>query len=91
MTTQKEFIEAVSEKMSVKKSEAEKMVNVFLEVVEQAILEDGKIKVGSHFSLEVVNRAERKGRNPQTGEELVIPAKRDVKAKIYKSLKDLVK
>jgi nucleoid DNA-binding protein len=91
MKTKNEFIEGISLRLEVKKIEAEKILNTFLEVIEQALLEDGEVKIGNHFALEVKTQKARKARNPKTGEDIYVPSKKVVKAKIFKSLKDLIK
>ena len=46
---------------------------------------------GEQVSFKVVERSERKGRNPRTGEECLIPASRVVKFTPGKALKEAVK
>ena len=41
-------------------------------------------------TFEVSERAERTGRNPQTGKEMVIPASKSPKFKAGKALKDMI-
>ena len=69
-----EMITKVAEKFECTKKDAEGYVEFILDTCAKAALEDGKVRIGTH-RFERVERAERKGRNPKTGEELVIPAK----------------
>ena len=48
------------------------------------------MKLVGHFSLEVKERKARKGRNPQTGKEIRIPAKKAVKFSVGKALAEKV-
>ncbi len=50
-----------------------------------------KVQLVGFGSFEVRERAERKGRNPQTREEIIIPASKVPVFKVGKALKDAVK
>ena len=59
--------------------------------VQRARFEIGVVFVLPHFGrLVLANRKARMGRNPQTGEPIKIPAKRVVKFRLAKSIKDAV-
>lgn len=58
-------------------------------IIECAI-EDGAVNIGSAVKLEKRSRAERTGRNPQSGESMVIPAQHYLAAKMLKAGKDLL-
>ena len=49
-----------------------------------------KIQLVGFGTFEVSERAERTGRNPQSGKEMVIPASKAPKFKAGKALKDMV-
>ena len=67
------------------------VVDVFEQLEELAIKEARNIFVLPHFGrLVLANRKARMGRNPATGEEIKIPAKRVVKFRLAKSIKDAV-
>ena len=67
------------------------VVVVFEQLEELAIKEARNIFVLPHFGrLVLANRKARMGRNPQTGEPIKIPAKRVVKFRLAKSIKDAV-
>lgn len=50
-----------------------------------------EVHLGQLGKLTTIKKKERKGRNPQTGEEMVIPAHKAVKYKPSKMIKDAVK
>ena len=54
---------------------AREVLDTVLAIVKNAALEEGKLTVPNFGTFKVKTRAERAGRNPQTGEALVIPAK----------------
>ena len=68
-----ELVEAVAKKMGTTKKEAEAAVSAFTETVKEALAEGKKVQLVGFGNFEVRERAARKGRNPQTGEELDIP------------------
>ena len=80
-----ELIAAIAAKTGDTKKAAEASVNAFVEVVTDALKEGDKVQLVGFGSFEVRKRAARKGRNPQTKEEIKIPV-----FKAGKALKDLV-
>ena len=85
-----ELIAAISAKTGDTKKVAESSVNAFVEVVTNALKEGEKVQLVGFGSFEVRKRAARKGRNPQTKEEIKIPASKAPVFKAGKALKDLV-
>ena len=83
-----ELIAAVAAKTGDTKKAAEESVNAFVEVVTNALKEGDKVQLVGFG--EVRKRAARKGRNPQTKEEIKIPASKAPVFKAGKALKDLV-
>lgn len=85
-----ELISAVAEKSELTKKDAEKAVNAFISVVSEALAANEKVQLVGFGTFEVRERAERKGRNPQTREEIVIPASKAPVFKAGKALKEAV-
>ena len=85
-----ELIAAIAAKTGETKKSAEESVNAFVGVVTEALTKGKKIKLVGFGSFEVRKRAARKGRNPQTKEEIKIPASEASVFKAGKALKDLV-
>ena len=85
-----ELIAAIAAKTGDTKKAAEASVNAFVEVVKNALVEGDKVQLVGFGSFEVRKRAARKGRNPQTKEEIKIPASKAPVFKAGKALKDLV-
>jgi len=67
---------------------ADQLVKVLAESVEALLIEDGEANIPGVGKLKLVFREARKGRNPQTGEEIVIPSKMSIKFVPAKPLKD---
>ncbi len=85
-----DLISAVAEKSELTKKDAEKAINAFVSVVTEALANNDKVQLVGFGTFEVRKRAERKGRNPQTKEEIVIPASKAPVFKAGKALKDSV-
>ena len=85
-----ELIAAIAAKTGETKKGAEEAVNAFVDVVVDALVKGDKVQLVGFGSFEVRKRAARKGRNPQTKEEIKIPASKATVFKAGKALKDLV-
>lgn len=85
-----EIIEEMSQLMGANKKEAEKALNAFTKVVENAVAKGDNLQIVGFGTFEVSERAERMGRNPKTGESLLIPPSKSLKFKPAKALKDAV-
>jgi len=85
-----DLIQSMAEKSELSKRDAEKALNAFLESVEEALARGEKVQLVGFGSFEVRRRAERKGKNPQTKEEIIIPAANAPVFRVGKALKDAV-
>jgi DNA-binding protein HU-beta len=85
-----ELITAVSEKADLTKRDVETVVNAITEVIEEALTRGEKVSLVGFGTFEVRDRAARMGRNPQTKQEIKIPATRVPAFRAGKSLKDRI-
>ena len=85
-----ELIAAIAAKTGETKKSAEETINAFVDVVTESLTKGDKVQLVGFGSFEVRKRAPRKGRNPQTKEEIKIPASKAPVFKAGKALKDLV-
>lgn len=69
---------------------ASKVVNGVFEIIGEALAAGDSYSQDKFGTFKTVERAPRKGRNPQTGEEITIDAKRAVKLVVSGHLKDNV-
>lgn len=91
MANKPELVEAVMEKTDLTKKDATAAVDaVFASITEFMSIGD-KVQIIGFGNFEVRERAARKGRNPQTGEEIDIAATTAPAFKPGKALKDAVK
>ncbi|MGL4308002.1 HU family DNA-binding protein [Cetobacterium sp. SF1] len=89
--TKKEFIELFAKNGEYTKKDAEKAINTFLGTVEEALLSGEAVTFVGWGKWEVVTRAPREVRNPQTGKKMKLKAKKVVKFKVGKTLEEKIK
>ncbi len=85
-----DLIAAVAAKTGETKKSAEASINAIIDVIAETLASGDKIQLVGFGSFEVRQRAARKGRNPQTGKEMKIDAKKAPVFKAGKALKDAV-
>ena len=85
-----ELIAKIAEESKLTKKAAETALDAFIVSVENALKNGEKVQLVGFGTFEVRDRAARKGRNPQTKEEIKIPASKAPVFKAGKALKDLV-
>ena len=86
-----ELVTAVAEASDQPKAAVEQVLAALTTVVGQALVAGDKVTVAGLMTAERVERAERQGRNPQTGEALTIAASSGVKLSASTALKSQVK
>ena len=85
-----ELVANVAEKAVLTKKDAEKAVNALFSSIEEALVKKDKVQMIGFGTFEVKARAARTGRNPQTGDEIKIPASKNPVFKAGKALKEAV-
>ncbi|OEF97291.1 DNA-binding protein [Vulcanibacillus modesticaldus] len=86
-----ELIAKVAEKAELTKKDATKAVDAVFASISESLQNGEKVQIIGFGNFEVRERAARKGRNPQTGEEIEIPASKVPAFKPGKALKEGVK
>ena len=86
-----ELINAVAERSELSKKDSTKVVDSVMETITTALKNGDKVEIIGFGAFSVSERAARKGRNPQTGEEIEIAASKAPTFKAGKNLKDAVK
>ena len=69
-----ELVDKVSEKASVTKKQADAVISAAIESIMEAVSSGEKVTLVGFGSFEPRHRKEREGRNPKTGDTMVIPA-----------------
>ncbi len=85
-----ELVTAIAEKTDLSKKDSEKALKAFIETVTEELKKGEKIQLVGFGTFEVIQRAAREGRNPQTGKSMKIKASKAPKFKAGKALKDAV-
>ncbi|MDR1055554.1 MAG: HU family DNA-binding protein [Prevotellaceae bacterium] len=85
-----QLIEAVAVKAGITKVDAKKAVDAVVGAIAATLKKSDKVSLIGFGTFSVIKRVKRKGRNPQTGQELNIPAKKVVKFKPGSELSKLV-
>ena len=74
-----QLIEAIASEAKLTKADAKKALEAFVTATSKAISKGDRVALVGFGSFSVSKRAARKGRNPQNGKEIKIPAKKVVK------------
>lgn len=88
--SRQDLVAAMADKTGLSKKDAEKAVKAFMDVVSEELVKGGKVQLVGFGTFEVAERAAREGRNPRSGETMMIPASKMPKFKAGKALKDAV-
>lgn len=86
--TMEELEKKLHEQCNLTLSDAHKFILAFTDVIEETLLNEGSIAFSGLGTLKIVERAARKGRNPRTGQEIDIPAKKTATFTAAKALKE---
>lgn len=88
--TKKEIIKAVAEKSNFTQKDVGAIFDYVVDEIKSSLIGGEKVSIPKFGTFEVALRAEREGRNPQTGETMTIAACKRPKFKPSQSLKDEV-
>nr|WP_269077846.1 HU family DNA-binding protein [Endozoicomonas montiporae] len=87
----KELVEQVADHSGLSKNKAELVVNAFIQRTQESLATGDALQLIGFGTFSVTDRAARKGRNPQTGQEIHIPACKMPQFKPGNKLKEAVK
>ena len=88
--TKIEFVDAVAKETEWTKKDSDEAINAVIKVITNALVAGEKLSIVGFGTFEVVERAERQGRNPKTNETITIAACKAPKFKPAKALKELI-
>ena len=86
-----ELVAAMAEQAGISKKDAEKAIKAFTDAVAEELKNGGKVQLVGFGTFEVKTREAHAGRNPATGESIMIPASKHPTFSAGKSLKDALK
>ena len=85
-----ELVEAIALSTEITKTDVDKVVTSLTEVITDELEKGDSVSLKGFGTFEVRSRSERTGRNPRTGETLVIPASKVPEFKVSSALKKAV-
>ncbi len=85
-----ELIEAIAESADLTKADAGRALDAVIDAITEALKKGDTVSLVGFGSFGVKERAERQGRNPQTGDTITIQAAKIPSFKPGKALKDAV-
>ena len=91
MANKAELVSEVASKTNLTKKDVTAAVDALFGSIQEDLSKGNKVQLIGFGTFEVRHRAARKGRNPQTGKEIEIPASKVPAFKPGKALKDAVK
>ena len=88
--TKAEIAEALFNQLGLNKREARELVDLFFEEIRAALATGGQVKLSGFGNFDLRDKNQRPGRNPKTGEEIPITARRVVTFHASQKLKAMV-
>ncbi len=88
--TKADIVEMVHEKTGFSKKESSEAVESILEILKEKLEQGDKVKLSGFGNFVIRRKDVRKGRNPKTGEEMEISARKVLTFKPSQKLKDLI-
>lgn len=76
--TKAEIVEKICEKSGINRKDGKEFVELFFNEIKQALVSGHEVKLSGFGNFELRDKGERPGRNPKTGEEIPISARRVV-------------
>ena len=88
--TRDQLTNNVAKELNISNTEANTTVLTVLDVIKQGIIIDGRVTIRGFGCFNARYKSKRMGRNPKTGEPVVITARRVIKFKAYDAFKNQV-
>lgn len=88
--TKAELAELLFEQVGLNKREAKEMVETFFDEIRQSLVRGEAVKLSGFGNFQLRDKPQRPGRNPKTGEEIPITARRVVTFHPSQKLKEMV-
>ena len=88
--TKNELMERMLETIDISRKDAKELVDFFFEEIKESLCRGQSVKLSGFGNFDLRDKNERPGRNPKTGEEIPITARRVVTFKSGQKLKAMV-
>ena len=88
--TKAQLAELLFEQIGLNKRESKDMIDAFFDLIADSLVEGGDVKISGFGNFQLRDKPQRPGRNPKTGEEIPISARRVVTFHASQKLKGMV-
>ena len=88
--TRVDIVESAHNRLGLPKKECAEVVETLLEIIKSTLASGDDVLISGFGKFNVKDKKERRGRNPATDEDLVLPARRVVKFRCSAKLRDKV-
>ncbi len=88
--TKNDMMERLLENFEISRKDAKSLVDLFFEEIKHALEQGQSVKLSGFGNFDLRDKSERPGRNPKTGEEIPVTARRVVTFKAGQKLKGMV-
>ena len=76
--TKADIVDYLSNELGLNKSECKILIEDFFDEIKKSLINNEEVKLSGFGNFELINKKERPGRNPKTGEDVTITARRVV-------------
>ena len=88
--TKADLADAIYDALSTDKQKATQIVEDYIEIIKDGLANEGKVMLSGFGAYEVKFKPPRRGRNPQTGESMILRARKIVKFKASQLLRKVI-
>ena len=88
--TKEDLIDSIYNQVGLSKNKSTQLVESFLEIIKKSLENGEDILISGFGKFSVKEKNERKGRNPQTGEDLILKSRRVVTFRCSESLREKI-
>ncbi|GIT61468.1 MAG: integration host factor subunit alpha [Gammaproteobacteria bacterium] len=85
--TKLDLINHLNEKLGLNKVESKELVEAFFDEIKKSLINNEEVKLSGFGNFKILNKRERPGRNPKTGEPAIISARKVVTFKAGQKLR----
>jgi len=85
--TKLDLVNHLNEKLGLNKVESKELVEAFFDEIKKSLINNEEVKISGFGNFKILNKKERPGRNPKTGEPAIISARKVVTFKAGQKLR----
>ena len=85
--TKLDLVNHLNEKLGLNKVESKELVEAFFDEIKKSLINNEEVKISGFGNFKILNKRERPGRNPKTGEPAIISARRVITFKAGQKLR----